>query len=344
MARWGFLGTGRVTRRMVDAVRQANGASLSGVASRELARAEAWAAERRLESHREDSENLVAYDCYASMLADPSIDWVYNALPPSLHHPWSLAALDAGKHVLCEKPLCLNSKESNELADASRRNQKRLVHATAFPYHPRSRAAKTIIQSGELGELRRIHVACSFAGILDRGHDHRTDVALGGGCLLDLGWYCVISTLWFTGLDCVRLRAIGTKREGVWNQVQVLAEMSNGAIAHWDCGFDAAPRRWIEIAGTDASWICDDFLRPLDTSKPRFWIHGQEGKGRTEIIGEGVFQEALMIEACQESVARTPLNASDDGQLEFAIKTHRILDAIEISIASGAHVNIENSP
>jgi len=327
---------------MIDAVREANGACLCGIASRDLARAEAWAAQRRTEAKPDDTETVKAYDRYDTILADPAIDWVYIALPPSLHHPWTLAALKAGKHVLCEKPLCLNSHESNELAEASKQNQRQLFHATAFPYHPRSTAAKSIVQSGELGEVRRIHVACSFAGILNRGHDHRTDISLGGGCLLDLGWYCVISTLWFTGLDCVRLRAIGTKQGGVWNQVQVLAEMSNGAIAHWDGGFDAAARRGIEIAGTDASWICDDFLRPLDTSKPRFWIHGQEGKSRTEIVGEGVFQEALMIEACQKATTQDTLVGSDDQQLRFAIRTHCILDCIERSIESGTQVNVDN--
>jgi predicted dehydrogenase len=343
MTRWGFLGTGRVTRRMIDAVRQAQGACLAGIASRDLARAQAWADERGTEADRNASENVKAYDGYASMLADPTIDWVYIALPPSMHHPWTLAALNAGKHVLCEKPLCMNAGQANELSGAAKLNQRLLAHATAFPYHPRSTAAKSIVDAGELGAIRRVHVACSFAGILTRGHDHRTDTSLGGGCLLDLGWYCVMSTLWFTGLDCVRLRAIGTKRGDVWDQVQVLAELNNGAIAHWDCGFDAAPRRWIEIAGIDASWICDDFLRPLDNAKPRYWIHGLHGKSRTETIGEGVFQEVLMIESCQKAVVHAAESQRIEEQLSLAIETHRILDAIEMSIASEMPIEVQPS-
>jgi predicted dehydrogenase len=325
---------------MIDAVRQAEGACLAGIASRDGARAQAWADARHAEAEHEDNEHVKAYEGYASLLADPSIDWVYNALPPSLHHPWTLAALNAGKHVLCEKPLCLNNREATELSLAAQRNQRQLAHATAFPFHPRSIAAKSIVWSGELGELRRVHVACSFAGILTRGHDHRTDASMGGGCLLDLGWYCVLSTLWFTGLDCVQLRAVGSKRGEVWDQVQVLAEMSNGAIAHWDCGFDAAPRRWIEIAGRDASWICDDFLRPLDQAKPRFWIHGLQGKSRTETVGEGTFQEVLMIEACQLATQQEVESQRVRRLLDLAIQTHRILDAIEESIASGLPIQI----
>jgi predicted dehydrogenase len=343
MNRWGFLGTGRVTKRMIEAVRQSRNAVLAGVASRDVSRAAAWAAERRAESHRKDLECVKAYDGYAALLEDPEIDWVYIALPPSLHHRWSMAALAAGKHVLSEKPLCLNELEAKELASFARHHQRLLFHATAFPHHPRSIAAKAVINSGELGGIRRLHVACSFSGIITRGHDHRTDALLGGGSLLDLGWYCVLSTLWFTGLDCTRIRAIGTKRDGVWYQVQALAEMSNGAIAHWDCGFDAAHRRWIEIAGTEASLICDDFLRPLDLSKPRYWIHGQEGKTRTELVGEGAFQEALLIEACQNACKHNISSNSHaeaatelvDQQLELAIKTHHILDCMERSIETG---------
>jgi len=348
MKRWGFLGTGRVTHRMVDAVRKASGAAMAGIASRDPGRAAAWAADRQAESPENQDEVIKAYDSYASLIQEPSIDWVYIALPPSLHHPWSMAALAAGKHVLCEKPLGLSSLEAKELASAARLNQRLLFHATAFPFHPRSSAARAIIESGELGGIRRIHVACSTAGIITRGHDHRTDASLGGGCLLDLGWYCALATLWFTGLDCVRIRAVGTKRDGVWYQVQVLAELNNGAIAHWDCGFDAATRRWMEIAGTEASWICDDILRPLEISKPRFWIHGQEGKSRTEIVGQGVFQEALMIEACQHAGDHNPYldhhppksNCLVDQQLVLAIKTLRILDCIEQSIETGIAVTV----
>ncbi len=346
MNRWGFLGTGRVTRRMTDAVRQAGEASLAGIASREYERAKAWAEDRRLETTRPEAEFVRAYPSYDAMLAESSIDWIYVALPPSLHHQWTIACLAAGKNVLCEKPLCVNSREAIEIVDAAQKYDRQVFHATAFPYHPRSLAARTLIHSGELGETKRIHVACTFAGILSRGNDHRTEAALGGGCLLDLGWYCVLSTLWFTGLECIRLRAVGNKSGGVWNQVQVLAEMNNGATAHWDCGFDAAPRRWIEIAGSQASWICDDFLRPLDNAKPRFWVHGQDGKARTEMIGEGIFQEARLIEACQASLssknALTPQSIATQkiafDQRALALKTHRILDCIEQSVESGEAV------
>ncbi|MDZ4848314.1 MAG: Gfo/Idh/MocA family oxidoreductase [Pirellulaceae bacterium] len=230
MNRWGFLGTGRVTHRMVEAVRQAREAQLSGIASRDLDRAKAWANDRSSESTRPDDEAIRAYDGYRSLIDDEAIDWVYVALPPSLHREWTIAALKAGKNVLCEKPLCLNAHDAAEMAEAAERYKKRLCHATAFPFHPRSQAARAVIQSGELGAIRRVHVACSFSGILTRGDDHRTDPTLGGGCLLDLGWYCVYSTKWFTGLDCVRLQALGSKSNGAWNQVQVIAELSDRTL------------------------------------------------------------------------------------------------------------------
>jgi predicted dehydrogenase len=169
-------------------------------------------------------------------------------------------------------------------------------------------------------------MACTFADAFRRQDEHRTDPKLGGGCLLDLGWYCVAATMWLTGLKVQSVQAIGTKRSGVWESVQALAILSNGAVAHWDCGFDTASRKWIEVAGTEGSWICDDFIRPWDNAKPRYWVHGHAGKSRVESIGENFFQEVAMIDAC--------CHESDEwisSQLEEALGIHRVLDEMAIS-------------
>ncbi len=223
---------------------------MAGIASRQRERAEAWVQARLDDPLSSDDEVIRVFDNYAALLAASDIDWVYIALPPSLHFEWSRRALEQGKNVLCEKPLCVNARQAEELARLASAKRCFLAHATSFPFHPRSLAMREVLRSNELGELRRVHVACSFGEIMTRGNDHRTDSMLGGGCLLDLGWYCVMATLWFTGLQCRRVRSVGSKHEGVWYQVQTLAELSDGTIAHWDCGFDAAPRRWIEIAGS----------------------------------------------------------------------------------------------
>jgi predicted dehydrogenase len=273
---------------------------------------------------------LLVTGSYRELIDTPGIDWIYNALPPSCHFEFSAQAMRAGKNVLCEKPLCMNVAEASELRTIAQQTGQRLVHATSFPHHPRSIASQTLIRNGEIGDVRRVTVACTFADAFKRENEHRVDPNLGGGCLLDLGWYCVAATTWLTGLTVRSVQATGTKRSGVWESVQALATLSNGAIAHWDCGFDTASRKWIEVAGTEGSWICDDFIRPWDNAKPRYWIHGHAGKSRAESIGENFFQEVAMIDACY--------NQSDEwvaSQLDEAVEIHRVLDEMNF-VAQGS--------
>jgi hypothetical protein len=111
------------------------------------------------------------------------------------------------------------------------------------------------------------------------------------------------------------------------------------SLAHWDCGFDAAGRKWIEIAGTQASWICDDFLRPWNLEQPRFWVHASAGQARGEVHGVNHFQEVALIETC--SKAKFGVTTGDANSTYFhksrsiAIETHRILDAIESAVDRG---------
>jgi predicted dehydrogenase len=255
--------------------------------------------------------------------SDSEIDAVYVALPPNLHSQFSIMAMSAGKSVLCEKPLAVNETEAVAMLECASRTAKSLHHATSFPYHPRSERMRDIIRSGTLGSLRRITIACSSSHILTRGDDHRLTPDLGGGCLLDLGWYCVYATLWFTGLRPQSIAAFGTKDPAtkIWTSAQALVQLEGGAVAHWDCGFDAAGRKWIEFAGSDASMICDDFLRPWDTQKPRFWIHGHDGKAACEIVGADASQESIML----DQFAKSQTQPSTDS-IRLAAETQSILE------------------
>jgi predicted dehydrogenase len=288
-------------------------------AGRDSAKLRAWAERHQIDAITEN---------FASVIESPEVDAVYIALPPGLHCEWSCRALSAGKRVLCEKPLALDAEECRRMIRASQDASIPLTHATGFVHHPRSHAMRACIRSGELGTIRRITVACTFSSVSERETDHRFLDSEGGGCLLDLGWYCVFATLWLTGLHPLELQSFGTRRSpqsgGAWHQIQTLARLENGAIGAWDCGYDAAGRKWIEIAGSQGSIICDDFLRPWDIAKPRFWVHGQDGKARSELVGEGIQQESWMI----QHAARVPLQASLES-LEIALSTQTVLDQIQ---------------
>lgn len=323
VTRWGFLGIGRVTERMVAAVRQRPNHQIAMAAGRDRDKVRAWAAKHSVEN---------TTTRFLDVLESTDIDIVYVALPPSLHCEWTELALQHGKRVLCEKPMGTRREETDRMARCAEDTNTPLSHATAFVHHPRSHAMRAVIRSGEIGEVRRVTIACSFASVAERLHDHRMNSEAGGGCLLDLGWYCSYATLWFTGLHPTEMKSIGTRWDpagngATWKQVQTIARLDSGAIASWDCGYDAAGRKWMEIAGTQGSVICDDFLRPWDTAKPRFWVHGHDGKARCETVGEGVFQEAFML----DHAAYAPMLAAREG-LAFAMETQRRLEEIDRSL------------
>lgn len=331
--RWAFVGIGRVTHRMVDAVRAA-GHEISLVAGRDSQKLRHW--QERFGVAQGTTDLTAA--CESS-----SVDAVYVALPPSLHAHYAVQALRAGKRVLCEKALAASVNHAQQIRETVLATKIPLMHATAFPHHPRSDAMRRLILSGELGEICRVTVACSVGGILER-QDHRSNADLGGGCLLDLGWYCVYSTLWFTGFRPSDMQSIGTRitdqSDSAWYQVQTVAKLEadstrliptphRSAVASWDCGYEAIGRKWIEIAGTHSSVICDDFLRPWDIEKPRFWVHGSDGKARAELVGERVFQEASMVRSLENVSLEESLEA-----LNLAIETQKILAQIDANVRS----------
>jgi dTDP-3,4-didehydro-2,6-dideoxy-alpha-D-glucose 3-reductase len=320
--RWGFAGIGRVTNRMVQAVRAAQEHSLEMVAGRDAAKLHDWSMQHQV------SSTTTSFD---KLIEAPGIEAIYIALPPSLHFDVASKAIANGKTVLCEKPFTDRFALAELLQRQSTSTGVPIYTATAFPFHPRSLAMRETIERGRLGQLSRIHVACTFSQVLNRGKDYRTDPTLGGGCLLDLGWYCVYATLWLTGLKPESIQAIGRKcpTTGIWLSCQALVRLESGVTAIWDCGFDAAGRKWIEISGTEASIICDDFLRPWDNAKPRFWLHGHDGKAQVEMVGVNCFQEVNLFSQIQP--VHTEAAKKD---LELAVQTMEILERWEIKMRS----------
>jgi predicted dehydrogenase len=129
-----------------------------------------------------------AYDSYEELLADPGLDLVYNALPPSFHARWTIAALEAGKHVLCEKPFSMNAAEAERVIETAERSGKRAIEAFHDHYHPLSGWVRRFLAERSLGSVRRLDAVFTGATPFDPA-SIRHDPALGGGALLDLGCY-----------------------------------------------------------------------------------------------------------------------------------------------------------
>lgn len=316
--RWGFLGIGRVTPRMVQAVRDAGHSIVMG-AARDAEALRRWGELHQVHGLTTD---------FNSVCESPDVDAIYVALPPSLHLQYAAHAIQSGKHVLCEKPLTVHARESEQIAALKLSSDQCLLHATAFPFHPRSQEIRRRVLCGMLGEIKRVTVACTFSHVMNRGKDYRTNSDLGGGSLLDLGWYAAFATMWLTGQTPRSIQGVGRRAEGssedepgVWVSNQALVELSGGAIAHWDCGFDVPGRKWIEIAGTQGSIVCDDFLRPWDPDRPRFWVHGAEGKAEEVVCGAGCNQEVEMVKAATAS--RTAENRE---LFKLGVTTQQVLE------------------
>jgi predicted dehydrogenase len=181
LVRFGILGTARVTPAALIKPADNNAeVVVSAVAARDGARAQAFAAKHRIAR---------VHDSYEALIADPDVDAVYNPLPNALHGKWTRAALEAGKHVLCEKPFMSNAVEAREIADLAAKSNRVVMEAFHYRYHPFAVRVEQIIASGELGTLQRVEAADCYW--LRNSSANAFDYAMGGGSLMDLGSYCV---------------------------------------------------------------------------------------------------------------------------------------------------------
>ena len=190
----GTLGSSRISlSALIEPVASVPEVTVAAVAARDKSRAEAFALRHGIPA---------AYGSYEELLADPDIDAIYNPLPNSQHGPWTLAAIAAGKHVLCEKPFASNADEAAQVADAAAASGLVVMEAMHYRYHPLTRRLTELV--AELGPVQHLQCWTSFA-IADPG-DIRYDFDLGGGALMDGGCYAI---------DCLRLLGAAERRPSV---------------------------------------------------------------------------------------------------------------------------------
>lgn len=197
LLRIGTLGAARITpRALIDPARQVGLVAVMAIAARDPAKARAFADKQGIPQ---------VHDSYAALLADPTIDAIYNPLPNHLHAEWTIRALEAGKHVLCEKPLAANAAEAARMAQTAEATGLVLMEAFHTLYHPLAARMKSIIDSGELGKLR--HVDVQFCSLMWRWWDIRLRYALAGGATMDLGCYAIRLLRFLTNAEPEVMRA-----------------------------------------------------------------------------------------------------------------------------------------
>ncbi len=215
---------------------------------------------------------------YESVLADPEVEAVYVPLPNSLHAEWSVRAAEAGKHVLCEKPLATNAMEGSAIASACDAAGVVLMEAYMTPFHPRSALLDDILRSGRLGELRFARTA--FTWVLEDESNHRWSPAFGGGALLDVGIYCLAPLLVAADRRPIDISAQSVMTAGgVDSSFSGWLDFGRGFTAVFECSFETPARQRVEVVGTEGAVTMDRPFTPGPHDRVITLLHRD---GRTE--------------------------------------------------------------
>lgn len=262
--RWGILGTGNIAKQFANDLTKSMTGSLAAVASRSLESAEAFV-EAWLETHGETARPPAASGDYNSILNDSSVDAIYVALPNTLHFEWTAAALEAGKHVLCEKPLALTSAEAGTLFGLAAEKDVILIEGIMYRAHPQTQLLHDVIIKGEIGELQIIQMNFCFNRPAS-SDDARFQPNDGGGSLMDVGCYCIDFARSLAGKEPDSYHLVKHQHAlGVDDYAAGSIAFPDGPLASFVCGMTVTTDQTSRIYGTKG-WI----------EIPRFW-KAQEG-------------------------------------------------------------------
>ena len=257
--RWGVLSTARINRKLLAGAREARGVEVVAVGSRDRERGEAFAAEHGIGR---------VHGSYEELLADDDVEAVYIPLPNSLHVPWSVRALEAGKHVLCEKPLTRRAADAEAAFDAAERAGRLLMEGFMWRYHPQTEALVRLTR--EIAPLRIVRAAFGFT-IGDDPANVRLQSELEGGSLMDVGCYCVSALRLLAGEPERASAEAVLAPSGVDARFAAVLRLPDDVIGQFDCGLDVPPRGGIYVVGEGGTLIAED---PWHGQSPRLTRDG----------------------------------------------------------------------
>jgi predicted dehydrogenase len=321
--RWGVLSTARIgTDKVIPAMQRGERCAVTAIASRDLSKAQAAAQKLGIPA---------AHGSYEALLADPNVDAIYNPLPNHLHVPLSVAALEAGKHVLCEKPIGLTADEGQQLVDAGRKHPRlKLMEAFMYRHHPQWQRAKQIVSAGGIGKLITIQTVFSYFNA--DGGNIRNQAELGGGGLPDIGCYCVSLSRFIFNAEPKRV--VGLVEYDPQFHVDRLAsgilEFEAGTST-FTCSTQMVAYQRVNIFGTTGRVEIDiPFNAPPDRPCTMRHEHdGQTDEISLPICDQYTIQGDLFARAVQED---TPVPTP----IEDAVANMRVLERIVASSKSAA--------
>ncbi len=325
--KWGVLGVAKIgVEKVIPAMQRGEVSHIAAIASRDLGKARAAADKLGIER---------AFGSYEDLLADAEIEAVYNPLPNELHVPWTLRALAAGKHVLCEKPIALDAKEARPLIDARDRSGKLVAEAFMVRHHPQWRRARELARDGSIGELRAIQTFFSYR-LLDPANVRNRPP--GGGGLYDIGCYAILTARYIFAAEPTRVVATIDRDPNFQTDrlASAILEFPNGRCLTFTVGTQLSAHQRVTIVG-DAGRI--EVLIPFNAPPERpAEIVIDTG---ADLIGGG--RRVEQFATCDQYTLQGDAfsRAIQDGSpLEFgiedAVANMRVIDALFRSAKSGS--------
>lgn len=319
--KWGILGCANIARKaVIPGILGSENSKLYAVSSRSKAKAEEFAAEFGADKY---------YDDYDQLLANSEVEAVYIPLPNALHKEWTIKAAEAGKHILCEKPLSgKNKKEAEEMLAAAEKNNVKLMEAFMYRFQPFVKKLKKIIGDGIIGEIKEIKANFAF-DISDRGDDIRLNADLDGGALNDIGCYTVNISRYLMGEMPTKLANFFEKKDeaGVDLSGSGTLYFAGGSFASVYYSLNSYNQRDLEIVGTTGIIKVPDFFSWLDENHFLIFKDGKEEK----VAVETKAQYQLEVTAFAKAII-------DDSEVPLKVETEtydnlKVMDAMRKSAA-----------
>jgi predicted dehydrogenase len=323
--RWGVLSTADIgVSKVIPAMQQGEHLQITAISSRNLAKARAVATQLGIPK---------AYGSYEELLADPDIDAIYNPLPNHLHVPWSIKALEAGKHVLCEKPVALTSADAQKLADVAKYYPHlKVMEAFMYRFHPQWQQARQLVNTGKIGELRTIQSFFSY--YLEDANNIRNIAAAGGGGMFDIGCYTISLARFIFGAEPERVCGI-VEYDPHFNTDRLASSILDfgRGTSTFTCSTQLVPYQRVNIFGTAGRIEIEiPFNAPSDRPCKIWYEHGTE-------IEEILFPvcDQYTLQGDQFSLAILN-NASVPTPIEDAVANMKVIEAVFRSAKSGTWV------
>ncbi|MBW2164306.1 MAG: Gfo/Idh/MocA family oxidoreductase [Deltaproteobacteria bacterium] len=319
--RWGILSTANIgTEKVIPAMQLGEYCEVVGIASRNLERAQAAA--KRLGIPK-------TYGSYEDLLADPEIEAIYNPLPNPQHVPWSIKALEAGKHVLCEKPIAMSSSEAEELLAAAKKHPDlKIMEAFMYRHHPQWELVKQLILDGKIGELRTIQSVFSYYNV--DPNNIRNIAELGGGGLMDIGCYNISLSRFIFGAEPERVSGI-IEYDPKFKTDRIASGMLDfgRGTSTFTCGTQLSPFQRVNIFGTEGRIEIEIPFTPPPDKPCKIWH--QRGDKIEEIQFDICDQYTIQGDLFSQAV----LNDTEvPTPLEDAVANMRVIEAIKDSAAN----------